>query len=542
MLWTPKISMFSRKVNKKRIDDTGYSVYERMLTYDGPEIYSESGILHFKLVTHSLSSIYSGLVPVKSTGVADIMKDLIYKIQQHVYFISNKAMDITRAVAFFKLDRNKKVIFLFCTSMRLKQTPFDEERQTIVKLGSNLTTIPNFQPQVSYSRKRPVELIRTETCVMCNRMLISNELVKTTYRLVIELNKQARKTNERPNKIVVDCSKEKGAKRAFVNPGMHKKVPFLIKKIHPKLGVDEYKQLKREESFMQRELFVCNWCFLLMTKNQRVAGGSLLVKQSQVPLYNFENPKKVFIDKEIKGKVTDLNWKFIEDLKKFKADQFNFGKSRVVEPNELQEQNKTASGFLRHWIPSKDLKKTARSTSSLGFLSTSTKRGMNLSQNDIPVNEMSAKDKKPRNSLSGSTTCLGTETLRRFMVNQALDEVHKELDSSEFETKLRPLTSLNEKGVFAKTRHQRNSSQPFLGMNYFKNYIFPKEEEEDDEFSLRQNINNFFFNPVNSQNEINDKDFSDFYLKRNSAASTFLPEKSLKQESFSSKSFHLKKM
>jgi hypothetical protein len=43
MLWTPKLSVFSRKFNKKKIDDPSFSIYERMLTFDGPEMYSDSG-------------------------------------------------------------------------------------------------------------------------------------------------------------------------------------------------------------------------------------------------------------------------------------------------------------------------------------------------------------------------------------------------------------------------------------------------------------------------------------------------------------------
>ena len=48
MVWTPKVTVYTRKTNKKKISDEGFSVYERMMTFEGPDVYSETRIFfHF---------------------------------------------------------------------------------------------------------------------------------------------------------------------------------------------------------------------------------------------------------------------------------------------------------------------------------------------------------------------------------------------------------------------------------------------------------------------------------------------------------------
>ncbi len=42
-VWAPQMSVFSRRVNLNKLNDTRYDIYERAITFDGPEHYSKGG-------------------------------------------------------------------------------------------------------------------------------------------------------------------------------------------------------------------------------------------------------------------------------------------------------------------------------------------------------------------------------------------------------------------------------------------------------------------------------------------------------------------
>ena len=42
MIWGPKICCFQRKINKKKVYNKSVDIYERAVTYEGPEWFSRN--------------------------------------------------------------------------------------------------------------------------------------------------------------------------------------------------------------------------------------------------------------------------------------------------------------------------------------------------------------------------------------------------------------------------------------------------------------------------------------------------------------------
>ena len=51
MIWGPKICLFQRRINKRKIHDKSFDIYERAVTFDGPDFYSENVALGGKTIT-----------------------------------------------------------------------------------------------------------------------------------------------------------------------------------------------------------------------------------------------------------------------------------------------------------------------------------------------------------------------------------------------------------------------------------------------------------------------------------------------------------
>ncbi len=42
-IWSPRVCVFTKRVNLRRLNETRFDVYERALTFDGPDFYSKNG-------------------------------------------------------------------------------------------------------------------------------------------------------------------------------------------------------------------------------------------------------------------------------------------------------------------------------------------------------------------------------------------------------------------------------------------------------------------------------------------------------------------
>ena len=99
--WSPKLCLFEKRTNNRPIAYRNIDVYERAVTFEGPEVFSQSSALRTEYITNLMSQQANSLS----------------------YHISNLTFElkiVDRMVLNFKCDSNGKLWFLWCSGLRLK--------------------------------------------------------------------------------------------------------------------------------------------------------------------------------------------------------------------------------------------------------------------------------------------------------------------------------------------------------------------------------------------------------------------------------------
>lgn len=102
-IWSPKLLLLERRENLKYLSDAKFSLYERAVTYEGPDHYSRAA-------------------PVRGSHLPLAIQTVCEDIVNHVAEVSFRKFGISRMAANFKVDGNDRVWFLWCSSLRLAQT------------------------------------------------------------------------------------------------------------------------------------------------------------------------------------------------------------------------------------------------------------------------------------------------------------------------------------------------------------------------------------------------------------------------------------
>ncbi|GBG29825.1 Small glutamine-rich tetratricopeptide repeat-containing protein beta [Hondaea fermentalgiana] len=101
--WSPKILLLERRENMRHLTDAKYSLYERAVTYEGPDHYSRAA-------------------PVRGAHLPLAIQRVCEDIVNHVAEVSFRKFSISRMAANFKVDGNDRVWLLWCSSLRLAQS------------------------------------------------------------------------------------------------------------------------------------------------------------------------------------------------------------------------------------------------------------------------------------------------------------------------------------------------------------------------------------------------------------------------------------
>merc|ERR1719181_1917717 len=101
VLWSPKVCLLERRVNKRRLSDTKLDVYERAVTFEGSDFLSE-------------------VTPVRGPSMVMQVHDVADTIVQHVAAVTGDKMKISRMALNFKADDKDRLWLLFASSIRLR--------------------------------------------------------------------------------------------------------------------------------------------------------------------------------------------------------------------------------------------------------------------------------------------------------------------------------------------------------------------------------------------------------------------------------------
>ena len=101
LTWSPKLCLFEKCSNIRKITDTKYDIYERAVTYDGEEFQTKTE-------------------PLKGSNLPDRIEKIGMSIANHVSNITLEKIKIVRMILNFKIDKKDRIIFLWCSSLRIE--------------------------------------------------------------------------------------------------------------------------------------------------------------------------------------------------------------------------------------------------------------------------------------------------------------------------------------------------------------------------------------------------------------------------------------
>ena len=298
LTWSPKISIFEKCSNLKKLNDKHFDIYERAVTYDGEEFQTKKE-------------------PVKGTHIPHGMQSIATRISNHVSNITLEKIKIVRMILNFKVDKKDRIIFLWCSSLRIdpgiNKKNLLNKRNKSFSGGNSNRNIPEtriksvddsklkfFHPDniniFKYSiLGRPIEPHKEGYCPNCGLNVENYKLYEINFKNLIESNENLKRDNQyfqlydninmTSNGIEVISPGDKYNKNS-INKNILKQlkyynyknfvIPKVIYELFPELTINDYNSLKKDIVFLNKKTFVCDICFLEITKYCSMAGSNNL--------------------------------------------------------------------------------------------------------------------------------------------------------------------------------------------------------------------------------------------------------------------------
>eukprot|EP00435_Cladocopium_sp_Y103_P059170 s779_g21.t1 len=261
--WSPKVCLIERRINRLNLNDTHYDMYERAVTFEGPDFHSE-------------------VTPVRGATLANKVDQIADAIIQHVAGVTNDRVKITRLALNFKVDYRDRLHFLFASSVRLQGCSRPLEVNTRLQ-------VPEYIHRAqSVSRTAPAVLLRSLVCPTCQEKVHPEMVFEVVYRVIIEFEEQRRNAERQAGSIQEQEEEE---------------VPEAFLRLHPRLTVEEYVELRKELVFQQKFAGVCENCYLRFSTARlgavqrllapELKGGDAAAEKQELGFLGTENAEAV---------------------------------------------------------------------------------------------------------------------------------------------------------------------------------------------------------------------------------------------------------
>eukprot|EP00930_Biecheleria_cincta_P096757 TRINITY_DN88551_c0_g1_i1.p1 TRINITY_DN88551_c0_g1~~TRINITY_DN88551_c0_g1_i1.p1 ORF type:complete len:837 (+),score=141.65 TRINITY_DN88551_c0_g1_i1:44-2554(+) len=244
-MWSPKVCLLERRVNRLALNDCRYDMYERAVTFEGHDFHSE-------------------LTPVRGSSLAGKVHEIADSIVQHVAAVTNDRIKISRLALNFKVDHKDRMHLLFASSVRLgsSQLPAGSISQVPLEVNTVLK-VPDFvQRAQTMSYVAPAVLQKTCVCPTCEDSVEREKLFELSYKIMIQYEEQRRRA-ERKKKEKQELESEEDAEQEITEA-----VPEALRKLHPRLVSQEYLTLRNEFAFLYKTADVCESCYLRFSTSQ----------------------------------------------------------------------------------------------------------------------------------------------------------------------------------------------------------------------------------------------------------------------------------
>lgn len=329
-LWTPKMILFSKKVNVNNLYYDKLELIEKAATFDGNDIYSE-------------------VIQIKGPEISASLKESLTQIVKHIATVSFDYITIKRMVCYLKIDSEQRVWLLWCGSCRVERERIELPKSFKKKIFSKVphhkplalgTFIKNTQKHkrvYSLSLRNPAEIGRNMVCPNCERLYVNSEMVTSNYQSIIRkfnmfgenqnslnFSKKNAEHNESFDKREIDRE----------NPEiLSKNIPNLIRKLHPEFSSQDFTFLQQDPVFLQNLIEICLDCYMDLTKNLKISGPDpeILYKMNRNELYPIPEKKVYKLENSKKEKV-----KFtIKKKENLESYRFLNGESKDALENEV---------------------------------------------------------------------------------------------------------------------------------------------------------------------------------------------------------------
>ncbi len=291
-IWTPKLCILERRRTKQNLHDQRFALYERAITFDGPDV-------------HSLS------MPLRGTVLGGKIEKICDEIVQHISQVSAQttltdnqvgryscANEVTRMIVNFKVDGNGKIWILWSNSIRLNRgykvrrksiestvSDFTQTRNateplnldTLVKIPSSvkLTQSANHDAQLNIDNK-----LMTAICPSCNKSDCDDYFQHIPFKTVIQHFEKTMEMLKSKNEShpSVKWPPEDRFLKAAGNVGFGALaaqligcsvkneeifvIPPVLRQIQPNLRVRGYQMYRSDPLFLSKTCRVCEDCFL----------------------------------------------------------------------------------------------------------------------------------------------------------------------------------------------------------------------------------------------------------------------------------------
>ena len=299
IIWSPKLSLFEKCTNLKKLNDTHFDIYERAVTYDGEE---------FQIKTE----------PVKGSHLPQGMESIALKIADHVGNITLEKIRIVRLILNFKVDKRDRILFLWCSSLRIdpgnsKKTLYKQRNKSFagVNLYSRENILETRIKSVDDSKiklkhpdninlfkysilGKPIKPHKEAYCLNCGQNVENYKLYEISFKNLIESHENIKREKEyfpvynninmTSNGVEVISGEEKGEKKKKaeilnkLKEANYKNfiIPKVINELYPNLSYNDYNYLKKDSVFKNKKTFICDTCFLEITKYCSMGGSNNL--------------------------------------------------------------------------------------------------------------------------------------------------------------------------------------------------------------------------------------------------------------------------
>jgi hypothetical protein len=304
---TPKMCILERRKNKYNLDDYRYGLYERAVTFEGPELYSTNLPIHGTALTEQLQDLCSRII-----------NDMTYMPDNGIPIASKQDL---RMILNLKVDHKEKVWILYSTSIRAINRQVDvvddvsipQVDTNYIKKPLNMKQLVTLAPSVKLDEhanhdsnkiiSNRMDFIR---CPSCNKLENKELFQPVLHKTIISHYEKFMEIHDTgtwpPSKDIIKTAGNVGFgciinDEPITEYDKRQSIPPVIRSIYPRLHADGYQRYRSDCLFLHKECKVCECCFLSYA--ELASNGFQMTKPVEIHddisysnLFNIEKSKK----------------------------------------------------------------------------------------------------------------------------------------------------------------------------------------------------------------------------------------------------------